>query len=304
MEYTTEQLELLAKFDELIGELGSQNKACKAIGISAGVMSELKNGTYKGNSEVQFEKIANYFKMLDEKKDYYVAKEYLPTSISERVRKDIRYVQLKGGLGVLAGDAGVGKTRGIKKFKKDNPHKTIWVTANPCLNSVKPILKRISSELGITSKTNDEMYLNILSKLNDGDVIIIDEAQHLSTKVIETLRGFTDYFADRGQNLAVVFVGNQTTMDRFGGRKEASFEQIENRTVLKSVYKTSDVTKEDIKILIPLVEDDMSLEFLHKIAQSRQAIRGAMNVFTNAYDNYNYSYQGLVEMTKHLKINI
>lgn len=57
-----------------------------------------------------------------------------------------------------------------------------------CLNTVKPVLKALSKALNVNARTNDDMYIGIQDKLKDGMVIIFDEAQHLSLKVIETLR--------------------------------------------------------------------------------------------------------------------
>lgn len=302
--YTEEQQELLKKFDELSKKLGSRSNACKAVGVTQGVMSKIINNLYTGNIEKQFKKIEDYFAIKSEQEELYKRGNYVETSISENVYKCIRYCQIKGGLTAISGDAGIGKTQAIKKFKEMNEDKCIWITANPCVNTVKPILRELSKQLNVIAKTNDEMYIGICHRLSDGDVIIIDEAQHLSIKVIETLRGISDYFADRGHTIGIVFVGNQTTIDKFGGKKETAFEQIENRTIQKPVYHTKDIQKEDIKKLVPEITDEESIMFLLTVARGRQALRGALNVFTNAYDNNNYTYEGLVGMAKYMKINV
>ena len=40
------------------------------------------------------------------------------------------------------------------------------------------------------------------------------------------------------------------------------------------------------------------IDFLLQIARTPQALRGAINLFSNAYDNENYTYAGLVAMAK------
>lgn len=297
---------ILDRFDELVQKEGSQSKACSVIGINPAIITGLKNGTYKGDIDKQFRFLQEYFNLKDEAKKSFKNDSYIPTSISESVYSYIKNAQLKGGLIAIAGHAGIGKTRAIRKFKADNDMNCIFITANPTLNTTKPVLKRICKELGINGlRSNFEMYDAITDKLRDGMVIVFDEAQHLSLKAIETLRGFTDYFGDRGQTLGIVFVGNQTTMDRFGGKEDAIFAQIANRTIQKPTFKTTDIQREDINMLYPMIEkDSIAEDFMLSVAQSKEGIRGANNLFTNAYDNEDITYEGLINMAKHMKMMI
>ena len=307
MMYSEKQKNALSQLEALIDREGSQNKVAKLVGVTGAVLSQLRTGKYPGDVDAQFDKLIEYFNLKDEVAQRVVAidKDYVPTSISEQVQDYIRNCQMLGGLMAISGDAGIGKTRAIRKFSKENPTSTIWITSNPCLNTVKPVLRAISRQLGVSAKTNDDMYQGIIDKLRDGMVIIIDEAQHLSIKVIETLRGFSDHYADRGLTLGICFVGNSTTISKFGGKQDAVFEQIANRTLQKPIFSTKQVTKDDMRLLFPMVADaDMELDFLLEIARSKQAIRGAMNLYNNAINNDDYSYKGLVQMAKHMHLNI
>lgn len=297
---------ILDKFDELAKSEGSAAKACKKIGINQAIMTGLINGSYKGDSDRQFKILEEYFQLKEEAKKSFKNDEYKATSISESVYSYIKNAQLKGGLVAIAGDAGIGKTRAIIKFKEDNSSSCIFITANPCLNTVKSVLKKICKELNINNvRANYEMYDTIIDKLRDGMVIVFDESQHLSLKVIETLRGFADYFNSRNQTLGIVFVGNNITMDKFGGKEDAVFAQIANRTIQKPNFKTKDIKREDIRLLYPLLQENSPEEdFMLSVARSKEGIRGANNLFTNAYDNEDISYDGLLKMSKHMKLMI
>ena len=307
--YTAEQLWALEQFEMLVTKLGSQNKACQQVGISAAIMSPLKRGTYGGDSEAQFQKLISYFRVKEDAKNVikYTDIGYAPTSISERVYDVIRSCQLQGGLAIACGDAGIGKTRAAQKFLSDHPNDAIYISLNPCLTTLKSLLKLLCHRLNVTERTIDEMWLGIASKLRDGTVLIFDEAQHLPIRTVEALRALTDHFSERGLTLGVAFIGNSETITRFGGTKKAEFAQISNRTRQRKLYTTSNICREDIKLLFPLLAQekmDKEIDFLLGIARSSQAIRGAAALYANAYDNDNYAYEGLVAMAKHMEMRL
>ncbi len=305
--YTAEQQEILAKVDAIVEQEGSQNKASKLIGISSGVLSAIKSGTYKGNVDRVFDTISNYLNVKDAAQQTYTEIDYAETTISTQVYDLIRVCQVKGGLAVACGDAGIGKTKAARQYVKDNATNSVLVTVNPCLTSVKSLLKEVASRIGAAQeKSKDELWYAIVRKLSDGMVLIFDESQHLTTKSIEVLRSFSDYFNDRGQTLGIIFIGNLETMSRMCS-KRAEFAQISNRTKQTRMYTVSNITRDDIIKLFPLLgEPDKSAEidYMLKIAHTPQGLRGATNLFSNAYDNENYTYAGLVAMAKYMELEV
>ena len=106
-------------------------------------------------------------------------------------------------------------------------------------------------------------------------VLIIDEAQHLPIKTIEAIRAFFD----SNPQLGICLVGNIETVTNTG--------------------------KSDIELLFPAVKsDERAVSFLLGIARSEQGIRGASNVFGNAVDNGNITYEGLIAMAKAMRIKV
>jgi DNA transposition AAA+ family ATPase len=190
-----------------------------------------------------------------------------------------------------------------KKFARDWPNDALYIALNPCLTTIKGLLKLLCNRLGVAEKTNDDMWLGLAGKLRDGMVLIVDEAQHLPIKTLEALRALTDDFAERGQTLGLALVGNAETVNHFGGRKKAEFAQISNRTRQKKVYTTSHITRGDMQLLFPDLPDGAEVDFLLAVSRSLQAIRGAVNLYSNALDNGNTSYEGLVAMAKSMDIS-
>jgi len=52
------------------------------------------------------------------------------------------------------------------------------------------------------------------------------------------------------------------------------------------------------------IQKEKEIELLWRVAQTPQALRGAINLFSNAYDNEDYSYEGLIAMMKFMEMQI
>lgn len=304
MDFTSKQQWAIGKFDCLAKDLGSANKASEQVGISSATISAIKSGTYKGNVSNQLSKLIAYFEVKEAAADTFTT-EYVKTSISDNVYNIIRNCHLKGGLAVACGDAGIGKTQASKQYAKDNSDNSIYISVNPCIKSSKSVLKLIGNSLNISATSLDELWISITNKLSDGMVIIVDEAQHLGIKTIETLRSIADYFDSKSQTLGICFVGNQETVGRLGGKQKAEFAQIRNRTKQTKIYSTKQIKIDDMELLFPALRGQkMELDFLLNVAHSTQAVRGAVNLFSNAYDNNNITYRGLVAMAKFMDLEV
>ncbi len=299
---------LLEQFAELAAELGSNAKAAQRIGISAPVVSQIKSGTYPGNIEAQLDKLAAYFDAKSGSNEIFEEISYAPTSISEQIYQAIKNCQIKGGVAIATGDSGIGKTKAVQKYHADNPLTSVVITINPCFKSAKAVVKLIAAELNIpVMQSTDDLWIAIAQKLHDGMVIIIDEGQLLTFAGIETVRSLADYFAAKGQTLGVAFVGDSGIEEKFEGKTRRNYRQINNRKWLSPRFTTADITAQDIKMLFPmLVSASMSkeLEFLHKVAQTEAGIRGAVRMFSQAYDNDDYTLSGLAAMAKSMRIDM
>lgn len=306
--YTEEQQELLEKMEALMKEKKlSQNAVGQLIGVSGTALSQLRNGKYNANPQKIFDTLDGYFGVKEKTKLTYSEVRYAPTTISEQIYDIISVCQIKGGLAVACGDAGIGKTKAAQKFVADNPSNSFLITINPCLNNAKSLLETIADRIGaVQEKSVNKLWLSIVNKLSDGSVLIFDESQHLTTKAIEILRSFSDCFNDKGQTLGICFIGNLETVTRMGGKK-AEFAQIANRTKQRKIYRNTEIQRDDICKLFPILESrnmNAEIDFLHRIARTTQALRGAINLFSNAYDNENYTYAGLVAMAKFMDMEV
>lgn len=292
--------DLQQKLEAYIAQVGSQAKAAEAIGYSTGTISTYRQGKYNGDVEKFEAHLKELFSVKEESETLYTSPDYVPTSISTHVYETIRICHLKGGLAIECGDAGIGKTKAAQKYVADYPNSAIYVTVNPCLVSVTAFLKLLCRQLKIPTGRKDDMWIDIDNRLRGGrKVLIIDEGQHLPIKTIESIRAF----ADSNPELGVILIGNAETVTTKVGKSREAFAQIRNRTKLTEIRHTAHITKNDIKLLFPaLASSEKEIEFLHTVARSEQGVRGAVNLYSNAADNENTTYQGLIAMAKAMRI--
>lgn len=304
-EYTEEQKIILNKLEDFIRRKPSQKQAGLILGISDTTLSKLRNGTYNGDVEGQMKKLADYFEIEDRRSELPVniATDYVETSISGEIYDILSLCQIKGGLSVAAGDAGIGKTKAVLKYLKDHPSNTISITMNTCFSSVKSMLKLIAKRVNAgKSRLQDEMWDSILEKLSDGMLLIVDEAQFLTYGQIEALRGFSDYFSDMGQTLGIALVGNPEILFMMESRR-SEFSQIISRRKIAKVYERSDIQIEDIQKLFPASADDKkAIDFLWRVSQTEQGIRGTVELYKWACQNNDCSYEGLVAVSEYTNI--
>lgn len=284
---------------------GSQNKAAQALGWSSAYISQYLNNKFKGS-------LADFESSLQEKfrnreaaknlKSAAYSGEYKPTGISEGVYETIRLCHLKGGLAIECGDAGIGKTMACKKYASDYPSSAVYVAVNPCLVTLNAFLKLLCREMRVTtSGRKDEMWFRLSDAFSgERKVLIIDEAQHLPIKTIEAIRAFFDH----NPLLGICLVGNIETVTNTGRSKEA-FAQIRNRTRFTEIRHTASIQSNDIKLLFPAIAgDEQSVQLFLGIARTIQGIRGAANVLSNALDNDDITYSGLLGVAKGMQLHI
>lgn len=303
---TDKQKHLIGRFEQLAKELGSEKKAGDQIGVASSIVSQLRSEKYIGDVEYQFSKLEAYFDTKDKAAKNYTKVDYAPTTISKVVYKTLENIKIKGGLTVITGDAGIGKTKALQKYAEDNTMNNIIITIDPCIKSTKPMLKQIAAKMGLSRlQSKDDLKASITDKLHDGMIILVDEAQMLIYDSIETLRAFSDHFDRRRQTLSIALVGNDEIREKIEGRSKARYDQVRNRSWQRPQLRTLDVQYSDIEMLLPVLSGQkQELTFLHKIAQTSEGIRGAVKLFVNTYDKGNYDLNGLIEMAKIMRLDL
>lgn len=311
--------ELQAQVERFLEEKGiSQAKAAPLMGVSQTALSQYRRSMYDNGDIAALERKLEEFFRTQEEQDantekalpYRPIQNYIPTSISEDVCKLIRYCQIEKGMVIIHGDAGIGKTKGAEKFVRENPAASVYIQATPSIGTLGNLLKVIARELRVPESRNKlELMLAIREKLEGTNkVIIIDEAQHLQLRALEEIRAWADPNPITGQSgVGIALIGNTEVYTRMVGKQEARFAQLFSRIRMNRYYSTSKVTTDDVKALFPKLADDgqeKELTFLHGICRSKWGIRGAVNVYNNAVNNEDISYDGIYGMARSMGIGL
>lgn len=294
----------------------SQAKAAPILGISASTLSQYRRSIYeKGDIAEVEKKLEEFFRIKEEQEantkkaePYRTMQNYIPTSISEGAYKLIRYCQLEKGIVVIDGDAGIGKTKAAAKFLQDNPSTTVYLKASPSTGTLRSLLKNIARALKLSdNQRTDDLSFSIQDTLKNTDkIIIIDEAQNLKFSALEEISRWTDEDMMTGKpGIGIVLIGNVEVYNRMLGKQEAMFAQQFNRSRLHGRYRTTDILKEDVTKLFPVLKEremKEEISYLYRISHSKWGIRGMVNVFNNAVNNEDISLKGLEKMANTMGI--
>lgn len=312
MHNTKERLEQYLKESRI-----SQAKLAPLIGMSMTAMSQYRNDKYKGDVAEIERKINEYLDTIDEQNsihqkadEYKPAEDYIEISTSKDIYNMIRYVQINGGIAIAHGDAGIGKTKAAQKYATDNPTQAIYIEVSPITGTLTNMLRLLARALRLPESTNKfNLMLAIRDKLEGSNrVIIIDEAQHLKLSAIEQIRTLADPNSITGmKGIGIVFVGNTEIYTKMKGRQQAQFAQLFSRIKMSKYYSTANVSQNDVEMLFPMLKNKgmkKELNFLLGICKSKWGIRGATNIYDNAINNDDITFNGLYSMARALGIEV
>ena len=182
-----EQLKTFIKDNKL-----TQVDICKGIGVSSTTLSLFLRNKYKGNVAHLCNKLTNYI-------DSYVRKNrrhktgYINTTIAKRIGNAIGIVEAAGNvnegkIGIIAGDAGHGKSVCLREFAVANKN-SLYIELDSTMSSTA-----IFAEIAKKLRLDPSGYLknitsNLVKKLKARSMIVmLDEASFLKVPALDQLR--------------------------------------------------------------------------------------------------------------------
>lgn len=277
----------------------SQSATAKLLGIGESTLSRYIGGSYPNPESIE-KKIADLLEK-EELRQTVSGLEDFPfalTTISQQVMKTLEYARIKRNISVIYGDAGIGKTRTAKEWSRGKTDVAL-LTASPALGNPKSFFKYLARELKTVKNGHiDDLYLELCDRLSGSDkMIIIDEAQHLTLKTLENIRGIQET-----ANVAVVLIGNEIIYTKMVGRQQAEFAQLFSRIGWRKHLLTDHFVLEDAQKVFGGHLDDDATKVLLDICHSKYGLRGAEHVYVNASNNGDVSAKGLRAMARTMGI--
>ncbi len=238
-------MDIRDELKQLLDEKGYSLKyVSTATTLSKTVLSLWMNGGYKGKNERVTGIVANFIQREKER----VTTEELPfvdISIVKYIYEIGRLCHTKGKIGVCAGQAGLGKTVAVKSYVNEFMD-SILIESDSGYNA-KSLLLEIHKRIGLSGNGSVYQLMDeVITKLNkSGRLLIIDEAENLPYKALETTRRIHDK-----TGIGVLLVGRSKLFENLRGYNN-QYEQLYSRV---KYHKFLDVlTKQDIDKILSAV---------------------------------------------------
>lgn len=244
----------------------------------------------ENNISLQF---AEWFRQSDEDARKQTEPTWVETPTSLAIIDALRYAQLTPTISLIYGGAGVSKTTTALRFlhnsgevessyansgiRQRHGRNVYYVTAAKWVRTPVAILQAISeaiSTYSIQAYRNDQLAKAILRALDPGDLLIIDEAQHLEADALDGIR----YFHDEG-GIGIAYLGNEEVYTRINGRtRKATFAQLSSRVGMNLHIELP--TEGDVDAILEAwgVVGRQTREVAHNIALRPGGLRGLVQV--------------------------
>jgi type II secretory pathway predicted ATPase ExeA len=154
------------------------------------------------------------------------------------------------GIGVVTGESGSGKTTACRKIVASlhtGLHRVLYVSLTT--GNVMDLYKTVAWEIGLPTERNRAALFRqirnevtrLCGEAKQKPVLIVDEAHHLRSDVLEDLRLLTNYAMDSDNRLCLILVGHPELRRRLG---MAVHEALAQRVVVRA--HVAGVTREEL----------------------------------------------------------
>lgn len=220
----------------------------KQLGISASALSQFLRSLYAGNNQ---ELSARVEELLAREASRGALPQiansgWRETTIAEAVSGGLIGCHQRRQLGLITGDAGLGKTTTIEHYAAENRSAVVVRVETTC---ARPhyLLRAIGSTLGL--RVPSDLYSahnTIRDALRGTDrLLVLDEAQRLTAQALECIRDLHD-----AAKVGVMLCGNQAVQSGVYGTGQAAFAQHFSRLGVHVSVTNEMITPGDVELFV------------------------------------------------------
>jgi DNA transposition AAA+ family ATPase len=267
---------LIGELKKVIADGVSQAKVAADLGVSSALLSQWIKGKYTGDNDKMNAGVSGFLarrRKVERQEILFYPKDVVETTMTNLVRSAAIGAYREGEIAVIYGNAGSGKTSGIKAFAYQNQG-TIVVTANVGYTA-KVLFQELAENLDLSTKGSVyDIFTRIKAKLKGVQkTVIIDEAEHLPYRALDLLRSLQD-----DAKFGLVLVGLPRLLYNLKGNK-SEYAQLYSR--ISVAYKAPEMSKSDAERVLSLVGIDKANALICATETSGN-IRSAVKLAKNA----------------------
>ena len=262
-------MKMQSEFKEFLSREGlKQAHVARSLGVSTSQISQWLSGKYHGDVHTLGANLRSFMENYSQKMSNSSSRPTKSESLSNYTAAmfvaDEAIVNQE--MAVLYGMPGTGKTIVARDFATAHPE-AILIEVVPGVR-VDSLLKLIASRLGISGvRGGDELIWAIAREFERREgVLLIDEAEHLTTKGLEVLRRIHDF-----SRVPVILVG---TFGLIKNLKGSSGELLQLYSRIQGRWEFKEPTSDDFTTLFG--------SHAKVIARYTKHLRRAVNLYTKA----------------------
>ncbi|WP_274571582.1 AAA family ATPase [Neisseria leonii] len=174
----------------------NQSQLARAVTVAPAAISMYINKKYAehgGNIETIEAKIRDYLDWVQANSARArLHQEYVPTKTARRIHELMRDTHQDCEVGVVYGQAGLGKTVAVREYCRQNPT-AVLIETNPSYTA-QVLMRKIASAVKVpTDGTLNDVFEAVAERLQDsGRLLVVDEAENLPLRALELLRRLHD----------------------------------------------------------------------------------------------------------------
>jgi hypothetical protein len=211
----------------------TRKQAALECGIPYGTLTPFLGGTYAGDGSRIAARLELWLASRQRRQAIRAAlpsQAYVATPTAEAIHGLLSHAQHMPDMVTITGAPGTGKTFALCQYVRTSPN--VWkIVAEPALATTRALLGALASALGgYDQGSQHRISRDIARRLTGtGGLIAVDEAQHLSSVMLDQLRAFHDQCG-----VGIALVGNEGIVGRIeGGRRNAEFAQLTSRVGMR-----------------------------------------------------------------------